>query len=129
VNGRYLLDTNIIIAIFVEDPTVHERLVNAKEVFVPCIAIGELYFGAYKSVKIQENIVRIDEFALSNTVLSCDTETAKRYGDIKNRLKDKGQPIPENDIWIAAIAQQYTLTLVTKDAHFDAIENVKIEAW
>ena len=79
--------------------------------------------------KSQENIVRIDEFALSNTVLSCDTETAKRYGDIKTRLKDKGQPIPENDIWIAAIAQQYTITLVTKDTHFDAIENVKIEAW
>ncbi len=75
------------------------------------------------------NIVRIDEFALKNTVLSCNTETAKRYGDIKNRLKDKGQPIPENDIWIAAIAQQYILTLVTKDAHFDAIENLKTEAW
>ncbi|MDI6890638.1 MAG: type II toxin-antitoxin system VapC family toxin [Thermodesulfovibrionales bacterium] len=126
MNGRYLLDTNIIIAIFAEDPMVHERLVNAAEVFVPCIAIGELYFGAYKSVKIQENIVRIDEFALNNTVLSCNTETAKRYGDIKNRLKDKGQPIPENDIWIAAIAQQYILTLVTKDAHFDAIENLKM---
>ncbi len=129
MNGRYLLDTNIIIAIFTGDPVVHERLVNATEVFVPCIAIGELYFGAYKSIKIQENIVRIDEFALKNTVLSCNTETAKRYGDIKNRLKDKGQPIPENDIWIAAIAQQYILTLVTKDAHFDAIENLKTEAW
>ncbi len=129
MNGRFLLDTNIIIALFAEDPKVHEHLVNATEVFVPCIAIGELYFGAYKSIKIQENIVRIDEFALNNTVLSCNTETAKRYGDIKNRLKDKGQPIPENDIWIASIAQQYTLTLVTKDAHFEVIENLKIESW
>jgi len=104
VNGRFLLDTNIIIALFAEDPTVHEHIANATEVFVPCIAIGELYFGAYNSLKAQENLNRIDEFALNNTILSCNTETAKMYGDIKNRLKDKGQPIPENDIWITAIA-------------------------
>jgi tRNA(fMet)-specific endonuclease VapC len=129
VNGRFLLDTNIIISLFAKDPQIHDRIVNIQEIFVPCIAIGELYFGAYKSVKIQENIARIDEFALNNTVLSCNTETARKYGDIKNRLKDKGQPIPENDIWIAAIAQQYDLTLVTKDSHFEAIENLKIEIW
>lgn len=129
MNGKYLLDTNIIISIFAKDPQIHNRLANTAEVFVPCMAIGELYFGAYKSVKIQENLARIDEFAINNTVLPCNTKTAKRYGDIKNRLKDKGQPIPENDIWIAAIAQQYALTLVTKDPHFDAIENLKVEKW
>lgn len=129
MNGRFLLDTNIVISLFAKDPQIHNRIVNAAEVFVPCIAIGELYFGAYKSVKIQENLARIDEFTLNNTVLSCNTETAKKYGDIKNRLKDKGQPIPENDIWIAAIAQQYAITLVTKDPHFDTIENLKVEKW
>lgn len=129
MNGKFLLDTNIIIALFAKDPRIHDRIANAQEIFVPCIAIGELYFGAYKSIKVQENIIRIDEFALNNAVLSCNTETAKRYGDIKNHLKDKGQPVPENDIWIAAIAQQYGLTLVTKDPHFNAIENLKIEAW
>jgi tRNA(fMet)-specific endonuclease VapC len=127
VSGKILLDTNIIIALFAEDPIAQERLVKAEEVLVPSIAIGELYFGAYKSLKIQENLNRIDEFALNNTVLPCDTDTAKRYGDIKNRLKEKGQPIPENDIWIAAIAQQYALTLITKDAHFGIVENLNIE--
>jgi tRNA(fMet)-specific endonuclease VapC len=87
VNGRFLLDTNIIIALFARDPMIHERLSNASEVFIPCIVIGELYFGSYKSLKAQENLNRIDEFALSNTVLPCDIETAKKYGDIKNRLK------------------------------------------
>lgn len=91
--------------------------------------LPQLYFGAYRSLKVQENINRIDEFALNNTVLVCNTDTAKRYGVIKNRLKEKGEPIPENDIWIAAIAQQYTLTLVTNDSHFKAIENLKIETW
>jgi len=129
VNGRCLLDTNIIIALFAKDPVVHEHIVNATEVFIPCIAIGELYFGAYKSLKVQENLARIDEFALNNTVFACNVETAKRYGEIKNRLKEKGQHIPENDIWIAAIAQQYALTLVTKDTHFDMVENLKLELW
>lgn len=129
MNGRFLLDTNVIIALFAREPMIHERLSNASEVFIPCIVIGELYFGSYKSLKVQENLNRIDEFALSNTVLPCDIETAKKYGDIKNRLKEKGQPIPENDIWIAAIAQQYALTVVTKDAHFKLVENLKIELW
>lgn len=129
MNGKYLLDTNIIISIFAKDPQIHNRLANAEEVFIPCIAIGELCFGAYKSLKIEENLARIDEFAINNTVLACDTDTARIYGDIKNRLKEKGQPIPEKDIWIAAIAQQYTLILITKDTHFDLVENLKIESW
>jgi len=129
VNGRYLLDTNIIIALFAKDPQVHDRIANTEEIFVPCIAVGELYFGAYKSIKTKENLARIDEFALNNTVFVCDTETARKYGDIKILLREKGQPIPENDIWIAAIAEQHGLTLVTKDAHFDAIDHLKIEKW
>lgn len=129
MNGKFLLDTNIIIALFSRDHGVHERISNASEVFVPCIAIGELYFGAYKSLRPQENHARIDEFAINNTVLICNTDTAKRYGDIKNRLKEKGQPIPENDIWIVAIAQQYALTLVSRDTHFDSVEELKVEVW
>ena len=129
MNGRFLLDANIIIALFAKDPRIHDRIANAEEVFVPCIVLGELYFGAHKSLRIQENLARIDEFAISNTVLACDTDTAKRYGYIKNRLKEKGHPIPENDIWIAAIALQHALTLVTNDTHFDMVENLKVEVW
>ncbi len=129
MNGRFLLDANIIIALFAKDSRIHNRIANAEEVFVPCIVLGELYFGAHKSLRIQENLARIDEFAISNTVLACDTDTAKRYGYIKNRLKEKGHPIPENDIWIAAIALQYALTLVTNDTHFDMVENLKVEMW
>jgi tRNA(fMet)-specific endonuclease VapC len=114
-----------LIALFSEDQLILERIANANEVFVPCIAIGELYFGAYKPIKFQENLIHIDEFALSNSVLACDAGTAKEYGDIKSRLKVKGQPIPENDIWIAAIAQQYDLTLATKDMHFGLVDNSK----
>ncbi|MHB1664983.1 MAG: PIN domain-containing protein [bacterium] len=127
MNGKLLLDTNVIISLFSEDPALNKYILNADEVFIPCIAIGELYYGAHKSSKVQENLNRIDEFAAGNTVLSCDTNTAKRYGGIKNRLKEKGRPIPENDIWIAAITQQYGLTLITKDKHFSLVEKIKIK--
>ena len=129
MSGKFLLDTSVIIALFAKEPVVHERLSNADEVFVPCIALGEMYFGAYKSLRIKENLARINEFVLNSTVLACDTDTAKKYGDIKNQLKEKGQPLPENDIWIAAVAQQYDLTLITRDTHFHIIENLKIESW
>jgi tRNA(fMet)-specific endonuclease VapC len=129
MNGRYLLDTNVIIALFAKDPQTHQHLSHTEEVFIPCTAVGELCFGARKSQNTQRNLDRIDEFIQNNTVLPCDTTTAKFYGETKQRLKEKGQPIPENDIWIAAVARQYSLTLATKDSHFESIEDLVSERW
>jgi len=129
MNGRFLLDTNIIIALFAQEPSVQERLEQAEEVFVPSVVLGELYFGARKSTRVEENLARVDELAASSAVLVCNTETARRYGVIKSGLREIGRPIPENDLWIAAIAQQHDLTLVTRDAHFNEVERLKTEAW
>ena len=60
------------------------------------------------------------------TILVCDTETARQYGRIKVELRRKGRPIPENDMWIAAVALQHGLTLATRDAHFDAIDGLTV---
>jgi tRNA(fMet)-specific endonuclease VapC len=129
MSGRYLLDTNIIIALFADDAAVKGHLGQADEVFVPSIALGELCFGAHKSGHPKENLARIDEFASDNVVLGCDTETARRYGQVKNALRVKGRPIPENDVWIAAIALQHSLTLATRDAHLGEIESLSVAAW
>jgi len=129
MSGRFLLDTNIVIALFAGEPAVQEHLGQAEEVFLPSIVLGELYFGAHKSGRVEENLARIDEFAINSSILACDTDTAKEYGIIKNTLRMKGRPIPENDIWIAAIARQYGLTLVTRDAHFDEIEGLSVNIW
>jgi tRNA(fMet)-specific endonuclease VapC len=129
MSGRNLLDTNIVIALFAQDSAVVEHLDEAEEVFIPSIVLGELYFGARKSRRVKENSARIDEFAVSNVVLGCDTETARYYGEIKNALREKGRPIPENDVWIAAIALQYDLTLISRDAHFGEIDHLKVESW
>jgi len=129
MNGRFLLDTNIIIALFAQELPIQEHLGQAEEVFVPSIVLGELYFGAHKSTRVEENVTRVDEFAASSAILVCDTETARRYGAIKSRLREIGRPIPENDLWIAVIAQQYDLILVTRDAHFSVVERLNIETW
>jgi tRNA(fMet)-specific endonuclease VapC len=78
MNGRYLLDTNVIIGLFADEAAVKDNLAKAEEVFVPCIAIGELCFGAWKSERVQENLARIDELAVNSVVLGCDTDTAHR---------------------------------------------------
>lgn len=129
MSGKCLLDTNIVIALFADESGIKENLARIDEAFVASIVIGELFFGAHKSTRSKENLARIDEFVESNIVLGCDSGTASFYGEIKNILRLKGHPIPENDIWIAAIALQHDLTLITRDAHFGEIENLKTLKW
>lgn len=129
MNGRFILDTNIVIALFAEDTSVKKGIMEAEQVFLPSIVLGELYYGAGKSLRTEENISRVDEFAAMSAVLGPDTATAKEYGAIKNALRNKGCPIPENDIWIAAITKRYGLTLVTRDEHFKEVERIAIETW
>ncbi|MBI5359454.1 MAG: PIN domain-containing protein [Planctomycetes bacterium] len=71
----------------------------------------------------------MDEFVNNNAILLCNADTAKIYGDIKVKLKTKGRMLPENDIWISAIAEQYALILATRDAHFHQIVNLEVEIW
>ncbi len=129
MNGKYLLDTNIVIALFASETAVIDQLKNVDEVFIPSIVIGELYYGAHKSARVNENIARIDEFAATNVILSCDLETARRYGQVKDGLRKKGRPIPENDIWIAALARQHGLTLISRDSHFSEVDGLTFGTW
>ncbi len=72
---------------------------------------------------------RVREFAEKTTVLACEIATAEHYGQIKNELKTKGFPLPENDVWIAAIAKQHSLTVVTRDQHFKEIDALLLQEW
>lgn len=129
MSGRYLLDTNIIIALFADEAIVKSKLAQASEVFIPSFAIGELCYGARKSGRVQANLAKVDELVTTSIILVCDAETARQYGEVKNKLRLKGRPLPENDVWIATLALQYDLILVTRDAHFQEVENLKTVAW
>jgi tRNA(fMet)-specific endonuclease VapC len=72
---------------------------------------------------------QIDQLVNTGVVIPCDEVTGYWYGIVKDILRRKGHPIPENDIWIAALAIQYGLSLATRDKHFLIIENLKVEMW
>ena len=102
--GNYLLDTNVLVALLRGEAGVGAAVESAAAVYMAeLIALG--------------------------VVLGCDAETALVYGDVKTGLRRRGRPIPENDVWIATAALQHGLVLVTRDAHFDAVEELPREAW
>ncbi len=85
-SGSYLLDTNIVIGLFAGEQPVLDKLNDAREVSIPSIVIGELYYGAQKSSQLVNNLQRIEAFIASNTILACDAVTAFHYGSIKEQL-------------------------------------------
>jgi tRNA(fMet)-specific endonuclease VapC len=71
MSGKYLLDTNIIIAIFANENKVKSNLAQAEEIFIPSIVVGELYYGANKSQRVKDNLAKIEQFVAENVILSC----------------------------------------------------------
>lgn len=129
MNGKVLLDTNAVIAIFADDASVLAIASQAAECFLPSIVLGELLYGAQHSSNVRKNLARIDAFCKTVPVLSCDETTAAEYGRIKNQLRTKGRPIPENDIWISAVAAQYQLGLLSNNEHFDHVDGLDRQSW
>ena len=126
--SNYLLDTVIVVAYFNRDPLILQHLQSSTFV-VPSVVIGELFFGAYHSGRAAKNVQQVRAFVARNVILSCDEVTGDYYGQIKQQLAAKGRPIPENDIWIAALAMQHALPLVTRDGHFREIDELTLIPW
>jgi tRNA(fMet)-specific endonuclease VapC len=129
MSGDFLLDTNIAIAFLENETAVVRQVGEADRVFLATAVVGELSYGAQKSGRPQENLARVEALVHRLPVLVCDVEVAWRYGEIKKLLRDKGRPIPENDIWIAATALKHDLTLATRDVHFGEVTGLKTAAW
>lgn len=127
--NKSLLDTNAIIALQRENQALIKLMMTMNDVFVPAIAVGELYYGAYKSQRVEDNRKNVAAFIAERVILKVDSDTANVYGQIKQSLRAKGRPIPENDIWIAALAIQHGLTLITDDAHFQEVNNLDLLEW
>ncbi len=123
-----LLDTSIIVAHFRRDPALAERL-KAATLYIPLPVLGELYYGAFKSEHRAKTLKQLQEFLRVCAVLPTDELTAQHYGHIKAELERIGSRIPENDLWIAAIAREHQLPLVTRDLHFSRITEIRTLAW
>ncbi|HEY5464079.1 MAG TPA: type II toxin-antitoxin system VapC family toxin, partial [Hanamia sp.] len=111
------------------ETAIANKIEKAEEVHIPVIVVGELYYGATFSTHVQKNIKEIKKVTSNYNVLLIDEETAINYGNIKTELRKIGKPIPENDIWIAAIARQYELIVVTRDNHFKKINSISLQNW
>ena len=129
MNGRILLDTNIVIALMANDPRVVQEIRARIAVFLAAIVMGELFYGAFRSGRVAANLSTLETLMTSSSILNVDEETARVYGRVKHQLREKGRPIPDNDIWIAALALHHNLTLVKRDSHFDEVEGLRVENW
>jgi tRNA(fMet)-specific endonuclease VapC len=127
--NKFVLDTNIVSAWLKGETAIADKIDKAKEIHIPVIVLGELYYGAQYSTQVQKNISNIKRITGNYNVLLVDEATSIAYGNIKAALPKKGKPIPENDIWIAAIAERYKLTLITRDKHFKEIETLRFKSW
>lgn len=126
MNGRISLDTNIVIRLFKNDPEIIRTLTTVSTFCLPVPVIAEILFTARNSSRQKENLKIYNEFIDVCEALNITRETADHYSSIRLELKRKGRPIPENDLWIAAICREQNLPLLTGDAHFDNINDLKV---
>lgn len=122
--GKLLVDTSLVVDFFHGDPVAVRVLEQAQPVCVPVVVLAELLAGARRSQRVAENVKQVEDFAGRNVVLPCDDVTASHYADIWNQLRARGKPIPENDMWIAAVATQHSLPIAARDAHFDHVDSL-----
>lgn len=126
--NNYLLDTGIVGAYLNNDSTIRRRL-KGVDFFISIVVAGELYHGAFNSTTRARNLANVRQFLSLHRLVPLDEGTAERFGVISTELQQRGRVIPQNDIWIAAQAIRYELTLVTRDAHFEDLANLKREYW
>jgi tRNA(fMet)-specific endonuclease VapC len=127
-SGDVLLDTSVVIPFFKGDQAIGGNLAGTT-IYLPQIVLGELYCGAHLSSNPAKTHGEIQNFLAAVTVLSSGVATAKHYGQIRAALARAGTPIPENDIWIAALAVEHGLPLAARDAHFQKIAGLQILKW
>jgi tRNA(fMet)-specific endonuclease VapC len=128
---RYLLDANAIIALLNDTTSLIAKRVRRhapRDFAVSAVVIHELYYGAFKSHRVEQNGARVD--ALQFSVLEFDEEDARQAGQIRAHLASKGTPIGPYDVLIAGQATARELTLVTHNtSEFQRVPGLKVEDW
>lgn len=125
---RLLLDTNAYAALRRGDRQVVDLVRRADEVLMSAIVVGELLFGFRGGSRFEYNVKVLRGFLAARAVafLPVTQVTAERYALAAAGLRRRGQPIPTNDLWIAAHALETGADLVSFDDHFEHVEGV---AW
>ncbi|MEX2168906.1 MAG: PIN domain-containing protein [Pirellulales bacterium] len=124
-----ILDTNAVSAILVGEPLIQTRLPAGVRQHLPVIVIGEYQFGMLGSKRRKKMELAFARLESQSIILPCDRSTADQYAAIQHDLKLRGRPIPINDVWIAALARQHSLQIVSRDPHFDQVQGVRRVSW
>lgn len=123
-----LLDTNAYAAFMLGEAETVEVIAHADKLYLNSVVLGELLGGFAVGTKEANNRAELARFMESPRleVLPITAETADSYALVYSTLRRKGQPIPTNDLWIAAGALEHGAALLTRDAHFAQIEGLRI---
>lgn len=124
-----ILDTNALSAFFDGEPAVVEMLGQQPDLYLPVIVMGEYQFGLRASRLKKARESQLLAFTRACTVLPILESTVTFYAAIRDSLRRAGTPIPENDIWISALALEYQLPVLTLDQHFLNVKQIKTQTW
>jgi len=124
-----ILDTNALSALLAGGPMIADVLKHVQRIAIPAIVLGEYRYGLKRSSRAQMIERYLDQLESVSDILSVTQITARIYADLRETLRKSGTPVPENDLWIAALAVQTGHPLVTRDHHFERIPGVKCRTW
>lgn len=123
---RFALDTNRLTDFLAGSEEAVDKVQLAERLYVPVIVVGEMRAGFAAGGKAPVNEKRLTQFLSSRrvTLLPIDGPTSYQYARIFVALRKRGTPIPQNDLWIAALVLQHSLPLYTRDVHFDKLREI-----
>ncbi len=124
-----ILDTTALSDFLIEEPGIKRNVTSSTSFNIPVIVLGEYRFGLRLSKYRQILEEKLQELLKDVQVLPIEEQTTVVYADIRCELKAAGTPIPENDLWIAAIVRQYDIPLLSKDRHFDNVRGISRLSW
>ena len=124
---RVALDTNRLTDLFQGDATLADFLGMCDEVWIPFVVLAEIKAGFYGGNRLTQNETLLAKFMSRETIdiLYAGRETTEHYARLFVQLKRAGTPVPDNDLWIAALALEHDLALVSRDRHFDLVPQLR----
>lgn len=120
-----ILDTNALSAWSEGLAAVETPFRSADRLVIPSVVLGEYYSGIRRSRHRSRYEEWLRRYLPLTEIADITSATAHEYADICLELKRLGKPIPINDIWIAALAREHSLPVLSNDTHFDIVEGVK----
>ena len=124
-----LLDTDVCIEMLRGNKNViQKREKEPDSIGISFLTVGELFYGAYKSTKVEHNLMQIEKFLLTVKIVQSDYDIMKLFGELKSKLFKNN--LPDADIIIAATSISKSRKLITGNIdHFKRIDELKIENW